>query len=320
MSPKGSHKSGISPISPWPGYPNIPIFLDTRDQPPIPESKRTSTTSFDTSELSPVSPLEEKSPHPTPSTTLQIPSTETKYSEKFLAESTERSPIRHLSPVEYPSVNKTSESWTTRSSKQRSPRSPRSPKSQSARSSPSSLGHGFPSPQRTGNYSQYNQPEKASGLGIVDDSGRTDSAYGLPRYPDEKGSLNITQRIEDRLWQYSIHGNVFKRWLLETISWCISAVCMIAIVIVLMLLKDRPLKTWPLATSGISLNTFVATLSRISSAALLLPVSEALGQLKWSWFFEGQSKKTWDFEIFDNASRGPWGAFQLLLRTKGRYV
>ena len=26
----------------------------------------------------------------------------------------------------------------------------------------------------------------------------------------------------------------------------------------------------------------------------------------------------WDFEIFDNASRGPWGSFLLLIRTKGR--
>ncbi|KAF1975837.1 hypothetical protein BU23DRAFT_68793 [Bimuria novae-zelandiae CBS 107.79] len=28
----------------------------------------------------------------------------------------------------------------------------------------------------------------------------------------------------------------------------------------------------------------------------------------------------WDFELFDNASRGPWGSFMLLLRTKGRSV
>lgn len=177
----------------------------------------------------------------------------------------------------------------------------------------------FPSPLASEKAAAHNGRQQPSGLGITDDSGRTDSQYGLPRYPgEEKGKLNITERIENRLWQYSIHGNVFKRWLLETISWAISAICMIGIVVTLLCLKDRPLHKWPLASSGISLNTFVATLSRISSAALLLPVSEALGQLKWSWFFEGQSKKMWDFEIFDNASRGPWGAFQLLLRTKGR--
>jgi hypothetical protein len=135
---------------------------------------------------------------------------------------------------------------------------------------------------------------------------------------EEKTSLNITQRIENKLWNYSIHGNVFKKWLLEIISWIVSAICMGIIIGVLLGLKDKPLSKWSLARNGISLNTFVATFSRIASAALLLPVSEAIGQLKWNWFFEGSSKKMWDFEIFDNASRGPWGSLQLMVRTKGR--
>lgn len=28
----------------------------------------------------------------------------------------------------------------------------------------------------------------------------------------------------------------------------------------------------------------------------------------------------WDFEIFDKATRGPWGAVMLLYRTKGRFL
>lgn len=67
---------------------------------------------------------------------------------------------------------------------------------------------------------------------------------------------------------------------------------------------------------NITLNAYIATLSRVASASLMLPVSEALGQLKWSWF-QGHSKKMWDFELFDNASRGPWGSFMLLVRTRG---
>lgn len=57
-------------------------------------------------------------------------------------------------------------------------------------------------------------------------------------------------------------------------------------------------------------------LGKLSSAALIVPTSEAIGQLKWNWFHE--SKAMWDFEIFDKASRGPWGAVMLLFRTKGR--
>lgn len=59
-------------------------------------------------------------------------------------------------------------------------------------------------------------------------------------------------------------------------------------------------------------------LSKIASAALILPISEAIGQLKWSWFHGKRSKDPFDFEIFDKASRGAWGSFLLLIRTKGK--
>ncbi|KAJ4381545.1 hypothetical protein N0V86_002905 [Didymella sp. IMI 355093] len=59
-------------------------------------------------------------------------------------------------------------------------------------------------------------------------------------------------------------------------------------------------------------------LSKLASAALILPISEAIGQLKWTWFCGNESKEMIDFEIFDKASRGAWGSFLLLFRTKGR--
>jgi hypothetical protein len=58
-------------------------------------------------------------------------------------------------------------------------------------------------------------------------------------------------------------------------------------------------------------------MGKISSAALIVPTTEALVQLKWDWF-HGISQAMWDFEIFDKATRGPWGALLLLYRTKGR--
>lgn len=134
------------------------------------------------------------------------------------------------------------------------------------------------------------------------------------------GTLGLVQRVEERLWKYSASRNVVKRWLVEIISWCISALCTAIIIIVLFIYQRRPIPKWPL---GLTLNAFISVLAKIASAALLLPVSEALGQLKWNWFQGKQnksteSKKMWDFELFDNASRGPWGSFLLLLRTKGR--
>ncbi|KAF2644167.1 hypothetical protein P280DRAFT_546987 [Massarina eburnea CBS 473.64] len=126
---------------------------------------------------------------------------------------------------------------------------------------------------------------------------------------------NFAQRIEQKLWKYSASGNIVKRWLLEIVSWSLSAACMAGIVIMLFIYKDKRIPDWPL---GLTLNAYISVLSKVASAALLLPVSEALGQLKWSWFNKGNSKKMWDFEIFDNASRGPWGSLLLLVRTKGK--
>lgn len=139
-------------------------------------------------------------------------------------------------------------------------------------------------------------------------------------------SLDITQRLERKLAQYNASQNIFKRWLFEIASVATSAVCMGeffsmfryhklivtgAIIAILAVLKDKPLGTLSLWL------TAVTVLSKIASAALILPISEAIGQLKWSWFY-GKKRDAFDFEVFDKASRGAWGSFLLLLRTKGK--
>ncbi|OAF98604.1 uncharacterized protein CC84DRAFT_1106064, partial [Paraphaeosphaeria sporulosa] len=45
---------------------------------------------------------------------------------------------------------------------------------------------------------------------------------------------------------------------------------------------------WPLS---LTLNTYISILLKVTSTALLLPILEALGQLKWSWFQGARSKK-----------------------------
>jgi len=143
----------------------------------------------------------------------------------------------------------------------------------------------------------------------------TAEKQGGEKTRDPQDASNFAQRIEQKLWKYSASGNVVKRWLLEIISWSLSALCMAGIIIILIVYKNDRIPNWPL---GLTLNAYISVLSKIASAALLLPVSEALGQLKWSWFQGTKSQKMWDFEIFDNASRGPWGSMLLLVRTKGK--
>ncbi|CAN9085488.1 unnamed protein product [Alternaria alternata] len=157
------------------------------------------------------------------------------------------------------------------------------------------------------------------GLGIMNGPPKPPSIeISAPIEEDVEDIPNIAERIEKRLYQYSISGNILKRWLFEIISWTFSAVCMAAVIGVLITYKDDPLNNWSLADkTGLTLNAYISILSKMAGAALILPVSEALGQLKWSWF-QQNSKQMWDFEIFDNASRGPWGSLLLLMRTKGK--
>lgn len=158
------------------------------------------------------------------------------------------------------------------------------------------------------------------GLGIVN-GGEKPPSFEITPPLDEKvedDTPNLAERIEQRLFQYSISGNIVKRWLLEFISWTFSACCMAAIIGVLIHLQDDKLSNWTLdRRTGLTLNAYISVLSKMAGASLILPVSEALGQLKWSWFLQ-HSKQMWDFEIFDNASRGPWGSLLLLIRTKGK--
>ncbi|KAF2678295.1 hypothetical protein K458DRAFT_140294 [Lentithecium fluviatile CBS 122367] len=146
-------------------------------------------------------------------------------------------------------------------------------------------------------------------------SGEPRASSPLTRYfetEDGDRSLDITQRLERKLAQLNASNNVFKRWIYEIITWTISALCMGGIIFILLYLSNRSLNKWPVGL------TIFTVLTKIASAALILPTSEALGQLKWSWFNGKKSKEIWDFEIFDKASRGAWGSILLLFRTKGR--
>ena len=111
----------------------------------------------------------------------------------------------------------------------------------------------------------------------------------------EKATLDFTQRFERKLAEYNASNNFFKRWLFEISSWLVSAVSMGAIIGIYIWLQDRPM-----SQVG-DLLTYTNILGKFASAALIVPTSEALGQLKWSWF--NNSRAMWDFEIFDKASR-----------------
>lgn len=100
-------------------------------------------------------------------------------------------------------------------------------------------------------------------------------------------------------------------WLHEISSLIASFACQIWLVVILLQMNNRPLDTW---TQKISLNAMVSALSTISKALLLEPVGASMGQLKWLHL--RQPRRMYDFELFDDASRGPLGSGFLLARCR----
>jgi hypothetical protein len=72
---------------------------------------------------------------------------------------------------------------------------------------------------------------------------------------------------------------IIEWWLLEILSWSLSALCMGAIIGALFYYDGKEIPDWGLG--GLTLNSFISIFSGIAKAVLLLPTAECLGQLKW---------------------------------------
>ncbi|KAI9041824.1 DUF3176 domain-containing protein [Aspergillus affinis] len=104
-------------------------------------------------------------------------------------------------------------------------------------------------------------------------------------------------------------------WALEVISSVVAVAALVAIIAVLYIYDGKPIPDWPYS---ITLNALISMLSTVMKAALAFPITEALSQLKWSWFNRGN--KLSDLSALDAASRGAIGAFMILFRFLPRHL
>lgn len=98
-------------------------------------------------------------------------------------------------------------------------------------------------------------------------------------------------------------------WTPEIASVVLALLMLAAIVILLATRRGKPLPSWP---SILGINSLVAIFSSVFKVALLFPVGEGVSEIKWWWF--ANPKPVSDFDRFDSASRGPWGALKLLIK------
>lgn len=130
----------------------------------------------------------------------------------------------------------------------------------------------------------------------------------------ENSSLT-TQRNSQKTTRRCTQSTIDVIWLPEFTSFLLAVIAFLAIIILLAVRKDKPLPNWP---SLIGINSLVAIFSSILRIALLLPIAECISELKWIWFANPQPVS--DFDRFDSASRGPWGALKLLFKRPGNLL
>lgn len=99
-------------------------------------------------------------------------------------------------------------------------------------------------------------------------------------------------------------------WAWECSAVCIAIASFIAIIVILRVYENRLLSTWGVP---LTINAVVSILTTLFKGALALPIAEGISQLKWRWFSK-RDRDLVDLELYDQASRGPWGSILLLVR------
>ncbi|KAK8120038.1 uncharacterized protein PG998_004664 [Apiospora kogelbergensis] len=71
--------------------------------------------------------------------------------------------------------------------------------------------------------------------------------------------------------------------------------------------QKKPLPQWPLS---VSINSLISIYSTFLKAAIGVVLSSGLAQLQWTWFRSRRPLR--DVVRYDEATRGPWGALQIV--------
>ena len=96
-------------------------------------------------------------------------------------------------------------------------------------------------------------------------------------------------------------------WWQEILACWLVLGALTAILITLIAVDKKTLPKLPL---HVSVNTLVAIFATILKLAAAFVLAQGLSQAKWSWY--QRPRCLHDFQVYDNASRGPWGAFKLI--------
>jgi hypothetical protein len=108
-------------------------------------------------------------------------------------------------------------------------------------------------------------------------------------------------------------------WTWEIVCALLGTVLVLVLYLVLRQYDGQPAPRFgTVFGTALTLNTVVSIIVAAARAALLLPVAECVGKLKWIWFSKHHRRLS-DMSTFDRASRGLLGGLELLWATRLRY-
>lgn len=139
-----------------------------------------------------------------------------------------------------------------------------------------------------------------------EETGESSVATSLARVEDKTGS-----KIYERHATYSHKENWLFSWPVEVLAATVSVVSVACMTALLVTIDGRPYAPWRMFKIHVTPNALLAILGTLSKSNLLLVVAEALGQLKWI-YFQQRPHRLFDLQLFDEASRGAFGALKLL--------
>ncbi|KIW93647.1 uncharacterized protein Z519_06252 [Cladophialophora bantiana CBS 173.52] len=120
---------------------------------------------------------------------------------------------------------------------------------------------------------------------------------------------------KSRHWRSAVVTVMENWWIWELIGLLGSAAGLVAMLAFLLNYDGNKQPSW----KQLLLNTDVAFLSTLSKLLLFIPLTSAIGQLKWIWVSQ-EKRSVADLSVFDAASRGLIGSIQLLWLTRGLHL
>ncbi|KAM5346312.1 hypothetical protein ACJ41O_009317 [Fusarium nematophilum] len=146
------------------------------------------------------------------------------------------------------------------------------------------------------------------------DSGSTTSTPTLPpaHASTERPSSGDTDTIAEKQQRKRVNG----WWWWEILGAALSCVAMVLLLVLLIKSDGLSLESW---TLPIRPNSLISVFTTVAKTAMMVPVASCLSQLKWRHFTHNGDKMS-ALQVFDDASRGPWGSAMLLFNLRRRAV